>query len=381
MGPDLCLLQVGQQEQLFHRQQHKVVQTPADKVPVGTVPDSGEQLHDKEVQDLTLQTLAVAAQGDIHILPEPAGKGHMPAPPELGDGAGDIGIIEVLGEIKAQHPPHADAHEGVAGKVKVQLQGIGDDAQPHQRGGGVCKPHKGGGGAVRHPDDVGPQGAYGVCQQHLFGKTKGEQGHALFDLLEVIAVVVDVELVGDVPVFHDGSGDELGEHDHIGTEVDDVPLCLHIPAVDVDGIGKGLEGIEADAQRQGADALDLSKAGAQQGVDAAEHKVCVLEIEQHPQTAGKGSKQERLAQSRLLIKMLDAQTAQIVDEDQGDHHRKESYLAPAVEHQTAQKQHGVFQLGGSEIIQRQRYGQKPEQKDNGAENQSVSLLFYTGYTG
>ena len=101
---------------------------------------------------------------------------------------------------------------------------------------------------------------------------------------------VYVQLVGDIAVFDDGARDELREHDHVGAEVDDIALRLHIPAVDVDGVGQGLEGVEADAQRQGADALDLGKAGAQQGIDAAQNEVCVFEIEQHPKAADQGGK-------------------------------------------------------------------------------------------
>ena len=303
----------------------------------------------------------------------------MPAPPELGDGCGDIRVIEVRGEVEAQHLAHANAHHGVAGKVKIELQTVGDDAQPHQWGGGVGKAHKGGGGAVCHPDDVGPQSTDGVRQQHLFGKAEGEQGHALFDLLQAVAVPVYVQLAGDIAVFDDGARDELREHDHVGAEVDDIALRLHIPAVDVDGVGQGLEGVEADAQRQGADALDLGKAGAQQGIDAAQDEVCVFEIEQHPKAADQGGKQERSAQGRALVKMLDGKAADIVDQDQGHHHREEAYLAPAVEHQTAQKQHGILELRGCKVVQRQRDGQKAEQEDYGAENQGVSLLFTRNY--
>ena len=374
VGPHSALLQVGQQEQLFYSQQHKVVQAPADKVPVRAVPDAGEQLHHEQVEDLALQALAVAAERDIHILPEPAGKGHVPAPPELGDGCGDIRVVEVCGEVEAQHLAHANAHHGVAGKVKVELQAVGDDAQPHQRGGCIGKAHKGGGRAVRNADDVCPQSTDGIRQQHLFGKAKGEQGHALFDLLQAVAVPVYVQLVRDIAVFHDGAGDQLREHDHIGTKVDDITLCLYIPAVNIDGVGKGLEGVKADAQRQSANALDLGKGGAQQGVCAAQHKVCVFEVEQHPKAANEGHQQKCPAQGRLLVEVLDAQAADVVDEDEGHHDREKPYLAPAVEHQTAEEQHGVLELCGRKVIQRQRDGQKPEQKDDGAENQSVSLL-------
>ena len=96
--------------------------------------------------------------------------------------------------------------------------------------------------------------AYG--QQDFLCQAEGEQGHAVLDLLELIAAFVDVETVGDVPVLDDGAGDELGEHDDVSTEINDVMLRFHIPAVDVDGVGKCLEGVEADAQRQYADALN-----------------------------------------------------------------------------------------------------------------------------
>ena len=185
---------------------------------------------------------------------------------------------------------------------------------------------------------------------------------------------VYVQLAGDIAVFDDGAGDELREHDHVGAEVDDIALRLHIPAVDVDGVGKGLEGVEADAQRQRADALDLGKPSAQQGVYTAQHKVCVLEIEQHPQTADERRQQERFAQGGLCVKVLNAQAADIVDEDQGHHDREKAYFAPAVEHQTAHKQHSVLEFCRREVVQRQRDGQKPEQENNGAENQGVSLL-------
>ena len=376
VGPDPAFFQILEQEQLFKGQQNKVVQAPADKVPVCTVPDAGEQLHHEQVEDLPLQALAVAAQRDIDILAEPAGKGHVPAPPELGDGAGDIGEVEVLGEIKAQHLAHTDGHHGVTGKIKVELERIGDDTQPDQRRGRIGQAHKGGGRAVGNADDVCPERADGIRQQDLFCQTEGKQGHAFLDLLQAVTMLVNVQLGRDIPILDDGARDKLGEHDNISAEVDDVVLSLYLPAVDINGVGKGLEGIKADAQRQDADALNGRKSGAQQAVDAAQDKVCVLEVEQHPQAADERHQQKEAAQRGLCIKMFDGKAAEVVDEDKRHHDREKAHLAPAVEHQTAQKQHGVFQFCGGKIVQRQRDGQKTEQEDDGAENQGVSLLFY-----
>ena len=148
-------------------------------------------------------------------------------------------------------------------------------------------------------------------------------------------MLVDVQLVGDVPVLDDRPRDELREHDHISAEINDVALGFYIPAVDVDGVGKGLEGVKADAQRQSADALYLGKGGAQQGVCAAQHKVCVLEVEQHPQAADKRHQQKEAAQRWLCIKVLDGKAAEVVDEDKRHHDREKAHFAPAVERQTA----------------------------------------------
>ena len=338
------------------------------------MPDAGEQLHDEEVEDLPLEALAVAAQRDIDVLPEPAGQGHVPAPPEFRDGARDIGVVEVLREIKAQHLAHADGHHGIAGKVEIQLQGIGDDAQPDQRRGGIAQTHIGDGGAVLDADDVGPERAHGIRQQDFLRQTEGEQGHALLDLPEAVAMFVDMQLSRDIAVFDDGACDELREHDHIGPKINDVVLGLHIPAVDINGVGKGLEGVEADAQRQGADALNGRELGAEQAVQAGEDEVRILKIEQHPQAPRQSHQQQRRAGGGLVLHAFQPQAAEVVDEDEGQHDREKPDFAPAVEHQTAHKEHGVLEFGGRKVIERQRDGEKPEQKKDGAENQGVPPL-------
>ena len=64
------------------------------------------------------------------------------------------------------------------------------------------------------------------------------------------------------------------------------------------------------AQRQDADALNGRKSGAQQAVDAAQDKVCVLEVEQHPQAGCKGDQQQHLAHAGLCVKRFQPQAAE-----------------------------------------------------------------------
>ena len=48
------------------------------------------------------------------------------------------GKIKVGGTVKAHQGSEAVAHLAVPGKVKVQLQRVGNDAQPGQRGGNIA---------------------------------------------------------------------------------------------------------------------------------------------------------------------------------------------------------------------------------------------------
>src|SRR5699024_6690662 len=65
--------------------------------------------------------LAVAAQGDIEVIPEPGGQRDMPPAPELGVGAGKVGCLEVIDQIDAQHLGRSHGDGGAAPEVAVQL--------------------------------------------------------------------------------------------------------------------------------------------------------------------------------------------------------------------------------------------------------------------
>ena len=88
------------------------------------MPEAGQQPDDHDVDDLSFQTMAVAAERNIDIVTEPVGQGHVPAPPEISDGAGNVRVIEVLKEIKAEHLAKTDCHIGIAAEVKIDLEGI-----------------------------------------------------------------------------------------------------------------------------------------------------------------------------------------------------------------------------------------------------------------
>ena len=88
------------------------------------MPQTGNQEGDHSIEQFPELTLPVAAQGDVHILPEPAAQGHMPPAPELPEGFGQIRHIEILAHGDAKHPGQTQHHIDTAGEVAVKLQGV-----------------------------------------------------------------------------------------------------------------------------------------------------------------------------------------------------------------------------------------------------------------
>ena len=332
MGDHPAFLQLVQQEDLFDHQQHEVVKPPEDKVPVGAVPEAGEEPNHKDVEEVADRLDPVAAQRDVNIVAEPGAKGDVPAAPEFGDAAGDVGVVEVLRELKAQHPPEADGHEGITGKVEVDLEGVSDDAQPGQRGGYRLE---------AQGLHLVPKGADAVGQQDLAGDTHNQQPDAVLHLRQGNGAAF--QLLVDVGVKDDGTGDQLGEQHHEGTEVDEVMLGLDLAAVNVDGVGHDLEGVEADAQRQSQPGQQ-GDGGPEQGVDVAQEEVCVFKEEQHAQRHNERDHQAHPAHRFSGFKAFHQQAGHIVDQDGGQHNGKIPRLSPGIEHQTGDKKHQILHL-------------------------------------
>ena len=54
----------------------------------------------------------------------------------------------------------------------------------------------------------------------------------------------------DIMITDDRTGNQLREQGNVGSQLDEIGLCLHLPAIDVRQVGDGLEGVEGDANRQ-----------------------------------------------------------------------------------------------------------------------------------
>lgn len=85
------------------------------------MPGTGKCPDDEKIQYMAGRRDTVSAQRNVHIVPEPAAQGHMPAAPEFRGTFGDIGIIEVFRKMESEHEAKADGHVGISGEVEINL--------------------------------------------------------------------------------------------------------------------------------------------------------------------------------------------------------------------------------------------------------------------
>ena len=360
------LVQPPQQEDLLQDQQHRVIEAPQHEVPAGPVPQARQEPDDSQIQNLPSLTVAVAAQRDIDIFPEPGAQADVPAPPEFRDGAGLVGVFKVFQEMEAKQMPQADGHVGVSGEIEVDLEGEGDSAQPRRHGGGCG-----------HGADLLPQSAHLIGDQHLFGQAHHKALHTAAGLEHALPAVH--QLVLHRLVLDDGAGDQLGEQRHIRAHVEDVFLVLDNAPVHVDGVGHGLEGVEADADGQGQS--QCGDARAQQAVQVIDGEIRVLEEAQDAQVAHHIHDQHRLGGLLLsgIPEMADEPGVGVVEHRGEQHDQDILRLTPAVEHQAEQQQHGIACLAGTQEIDSRHHGQEDQQKGGAAEyHKAFSFGKFTG---
>ena len=327
-----AFFQMLEQKALLNHQKNKEVQSPEDEVPCGAMPETGQKPYHKDIKKLSAAFDTVAAQRDVNIIAEPGAEGDVPTPPEFGDAFGDVRIVKVLWEIETQHPAQTNRHQRITAEIKINLEGICQQAHPRQRGGNVGKAQ----GLY-----LGPKCANGVRQQNLAAQSHDKQPNTFFHLCQCDGAVF--HLLADVGIQNDRSGNQLREQDNERTKINQVVLHLDFSSVYINGIRQNLEGVEADAQRK----MELRRteqrqAGAEQGVDVAHKEVGILKEEQKAQSNGKRQPKTNPAQLRTLVIALHQKSRNIVDANGNQHHWEKLRFSPGIKEQTCQKQHGVL---------------------------------------
>ena len=154
---DMRSLQQPAVHQLLCHQQDRKAQPPQNKVPACPVPQTGQHPDNENVPQPFCLRYAVSAERNIDVVPEPGAEADMPAPPEFGDGAGDIRVVEILLKPETENSAESDCHIAVAGKVKIELQGKAHGVEPEIEDRQVPA-------LLKRRDQL----IQNICQQHLF---------------------------------------------------------------------------------------------------------------------------------------------------------------------------------------------------------------------
>ena len=280
----------------------------------------------------------------------------MPSAPELPDGLGHIGVVEIFHEVKAEHFPQADGHIRVAGKIIINLKGVEKNSEP-----GQPRPRQAFIGKGEH---IVHHGGKGIGKDHLFSQAIGKPldavGHALGR--DAPSLQLGVNLI----VFHNRPGDELGEKANVERQIQGILLHPDGPPVHVHHIGQGLEGVEGNAD--GKDNLpgpqDLP---ACQVIDQLRQEIKILIISQKPQVDEKAQGHEKLPMPLFRL-IVQKHPKNIVDAD-GEQHQKHKFrLAPGIKKNAGGQQKQIFRPDARDAHIRKKYnGQEVPYKYKGTE--------------
>ena len=86
----------------------RMIDTPANKSPVCSVPESANRPDNEYVPDDFPFSGAASSQREINVVPEPGHQRDVPSAPELRDAAGEIREIEVLHQADSEQAGTAD---------------------------------------------------------------------------------------------------------------------------------------------------------------------------------------------------------------------------------------------------------------------------------
>ena len=318
------------------------------------MPQTREEPHDEDVAVHLEFGAAVAAEGYVDVFSEPGAHGDMPSSPELRYALGNVGVIEILLEGEAQHLAEAYCHIGISREIEIYLERVEYDAEPRAQ-------YRGGdGGAVAQ---AVPQLARAVCQKYLLREAADEGTHTGGEHVYVMGA--GAKLIVHVLIAHDGARDKLGEQGYVRAEGRHVSLHLRVAAVDVYGIGHGLEGIEGDTDgqlyiRKGRYALQEIKG---QKLQIGDDESIVLEKSQHRQIEYGAGYDELFRLFLVCLPVLACIVAADIVHHDGIQHYDHVYgLAPAVECKADDKEHDVSQLQGHDIVYEYRDREEEKQE-------------------
>ena len=125
-------LQASAESDTLKNEKNGIIQAPYQEVETCAMPQPCCSKDNQEIDVGAHRAFSVAAQRNIQVIPEPGAQGNMPSPPEFANRFGNIRKLEVFQKVKSEQFAQTDRHVRVTAEIIVNLQRIGDDAQPVQ---------------------------------------------------------------------------------------------------------------------------------------------------------------------------------------------------------------------------------------------------------
>ena len=263
-----AFFQYAQQSQLFYYQNNAVVHAPHDKIPAGSVPQTGQSPDNGNIQKLARNTFSVSAERDIHIFLEPGTQRHMPSAPEFRYAPWNIRIVEVFQIVKSKNLAQTYGHIRISWKVKINLESKCYSSQP-------CRCHT----EIFHRRKLHPYDINLVRQQYFLAEAYNKSSHALSCLFQVSPASRQHHRY--IRISHDRSCDKLREQSNICSEGYQVLLRFYFASVNIYNVGHGLESIKWYSDRQCY--ARQRKSGCCKSVNRIQYKIGVLEYAQQSQ--------------------------------------------------------------------------------------------------
>ena len=209
---------------------------PEDEAQASSVPQSAEEHGDQEVEISAQATSTTPPERYVEVVSQPGGEGDVPASPELGDGGGAVGRVEVDIEAEAEPEGYTDSHIGVAREVAVDLEGVAVDGhkvfEATVEGGGI-------------EDTVHEVERDIVGDDRLLDEPREDQEEPLAKLL-LGNSYRSIDLRYKVFGTYDRSRHELGKEGDVKEVVHPASQRAYLASVDVDDVAERLEGEEGD---------------------------------------------------------------------------------------------------------------------------------------
>ena len=340
---------------LLRHQKDEVRQTPQDERPIRSVPDSRQEPYHEEIEDMPcFRFHPVSAQRNVDIIPEPAGQGDMPTPPELRNGTGNIRIVEVFIEVKPEHLSQTDGHIRISAEIEINLEGVGQCSQP----GHSCRQrhipaeplHR----SVSEPKGMIRNQCHVIGQKHLLAQPDNKPHHTVGKILHVLLSVVDLIRNGLIP--HNRSGDELRKEGDVQAHIQQILLGLPPSPVHVDYIGDCLKRKKRNSDWQ-SDFRHLPVCVKYQ-VQVFHRKRQVFVYENNQQI-DENVQCNQPPYIFVCFMLSNQQPKEPVHQNGCHHHQYESRFSPGIEKQTGQAQKYILRPPAElkSVIYKQYYRQ------------------------